>query len=454
MDIRRKQSTLFLIFLKQMIILSFGVLFEVAMIFILFQIGLNMKIILPANYTERAIEKNKDAIAQSEPFDITLIPSTCTYGIFDNNYQYIEGNLNNNIIKKIEKKNGSTSGYRLYVIKRKEGYCVIQYTLTARFANSTLNRLLPKPDSIAIFLVLVIFLILLVANAASIGRRLKKELKPLLGVVDQIQNKELEFEMKYSTVKEFNQVLIALNDMKMALSDSLKKEWESEQMRKAHISALAHDIRTPLTVMKGNAELIREETELTPIYEDTSIICSNIDKIERYIKLLIEATKSEFTIWKNNEAIPINRFLDGIITEAENLCKTKEMDLITKTYHQNETILVDQELISRAIINIIKNAIEHSHLSSANKICASFAYKEGILQVIIEDFGSGFSEEALENATKQFYTDRKERSNENYGLGMYIASEVAKAYDGEITFYNKSDVGAIVTISFIVQNII
>ncbi|WP_455717867.1 ATP-binding protein [Anaerosporobacter sp.] len=454
MGLKRKQSTLFLIVLKQMIILSFGVLFEIATILILFQVGLNTETILPANYSERAIERNIDAIAVSEPFDKTLIPSTCTYGIFDSNYQYIEGNLNKDIINKAKKaiNSESTSGNRFYVIPRNDGYCVIQYTVTARFASGTLDKFLPRPDIIAIFLVLVVFIALLVVNAASIGRRLKKELKPLLGVVDQIQNKELEFDTEYSTIKELNQVLVALNDMKIALSDSLKKEWESEQMRKSHISALAHDIRTPLTIMKGNAQLILEETELTPIYEDASTICSNIDKIERYIKLLIEATKSEFTISKNNEMLPIDRFLNRIITEAEDLCKTKGMDLVTTISHQNETILVDQELITRAIINIIKNAIEHSHTTSATKICASFTYKEGIFRVLIEDFGSGFSEEAIENATKQFYTNRKERSNENYGLGMYIASEVAKAYDGKITFYNKSEVGAIVTISFIVQN--
>lgn len=457
MDIKRKQSTLFFIILKQMIILSFSVLLEITIILMLFQIGLNTKMILPANYSERAIERNIDAIEEREPFDKTLIPSTCTYGIFDSNYQYVEGNLNKDIINKASKaiRNKSTLGIRFYVVPRKDSsYCVIQYSVTARFASSTLDKLFPRLDTIIIFLILVIFIVLLVLNAASIGRRLKKELKPLLGVVDKIQNKELEFDMNYSTIREFNQVLIALNDMKIALSDSLKKEWESEQMRKAHISALAHDIRTPLTIMKGNTELILEESELSTIYEDATTICANIDKIERYINLLIEATKSEFTISKNNETLSIDRFLDSIITEAENLCKTKGMDLVAKTYHQNETILVDQELISRAIINIIKNAIEHSHSPSAKKICATFTYKEGILQVLIEDFGSGFSEEALENATKQFYTDKKERSNENYGLGMYIASEVAKAYDGEVTFYNKSDVGAIVTISFMVEIII
>lgn len=448
MDIRGKQSTLFWIFLKQMIILSFAVLLEIVLFILVFQVGLNTNNILPANYSERVIEMNKEAIAQSEPLDETLIPSTCTYGIFNTNYQYIDGNMNRNIVDSAEKviKNGSTSKYRFYVIPRNDGYCVIQYSVAAKFNNNFLNKLFPSPEIILIFLFLVVFIVLLVVNAAILGRRLKKELKPLLGVVDQIQKKELEFDMEYSTVREFNQVLIALNDMKLALSQSLKKAWESEQMRKSHILALAHDIRTPLTIMKGNAELIREETELEPIYEDASLICGNIDKIERYIKLLIEATKSEFTVSKNNETHTLAPFLNRIIKETKDLCKTKGMELVTTVSHQNETIFVDQELITRAIMNIIKNAIEHS--SSATKICASFVYEEGILQVSIEDFGSGFSEEALNNATKQFYTDRKERSNENYGLGLYIASEVAKAYEGTIEFFNKSDEGAIVSISF------
>jgi two-component system, OmpR family, lantibiotic biosynthesis sensor histidine kinase NisK/SpaK len=450
MDIKRKESTLFWIFLKQLIILSLSVLIEIIIFLVVLQLSINMNIILPANYSERAIIKNKEAIAQSEPFDRTLIPSTCTYGIFDTNYQYIEGNLSKDVIDRAKQiiEGESTSKHRFYVIPRKDTYCVIQYTVTAQFNNRTLHRVLPNLEIIGGSLFLSIFIALLLVNAASVGKRLKKELKPLLDVVDQIQKKELEFEMEYSTISEFNQVLIALHDMKVALSDSLEKEWESEQMRKSHISALAHDIRTPLTIMKGNAELILEENELIPIYEDASIICSNIDKIERYIKLLIEATKNEFTVSKNNVTLTIDRLLNRIITEAEDLCKAKEMELVTTTVHQNETILVDQELISRAIINIIKNAIEHSYSSFATKVCASFIYKEGILQVSVEDYGSGFSEEALKNATKQFFTDRKERANENYGLGMYIASEVAKGYNGTLVFYNKKDVGAIVTITF------
>lgn len=450
MDIRKKQSTLFWIFLKQLIVLSFGVLLEIILFILFFQVGLNTNYILPANYAERVIEKNKEAIAQSEPFDKTLIPNTSAYGIFDVNYQYIEGNISKDIIDSAEKiiRNEYTSNYCFYVIQRDDGYCVIQYSIAAKFNNSLLNKLFPKPEIMLIFLFLTVFTILLVVNAASLGRRLKKELKPLLGVVEQIQKKELDFDMNYSAIREFNQVLVALNDMKLALSQSLKKEWETEQMRKSHISALAHDIRTPLTIMKGNAELILEETELEPIYEDASIICGNIDKMERYIRLLIEATKNEFTVSKNNETITLALFLNQIIMEAKDLCRMKGMELVTTVSHQDETILVDQELVSRAILNIIKNAIEHSSL--ATKICASFIYKEGMLQVSIEDFGSGFSEDALNNATKQFYTDRKERSSENYGLGMYIAAEVAKAYEGTVTFCNKSDVGAIVTISFIV----
>lgn len=449
MDIRkRKQNTLFWLFFKQILMFSLCVLVEIILFYALFQIGLNTNIILPANYSERVIEKNKEAIAQSEPFDVSLIPNTSTYGIFDTNHQYIEGTFDANMIEEARNviKNESRSEYIFYIIPRAEGVCVIQYDINVHFSSSFLNRIFPKPEMTAIFAFLLVFIGILVSSAASVGKKLKRELSPVLEVVDQIQRKELQFEAKYSAITELNQVLIALNDMRIALSQSLEHEWETEQIRKSHISALAHDIRTPLTIMKGNAELILDETELTQIYENATIINDNTDKIERYIKLLIDATKGEPIVATNNKSISIMSLISEIIFEAEILCKTQNISLETKVSHHNEIVIVDQELILRAILNIVKNAIEHS--KSGTKVCVEFIYEEGILQVSIEDFGAGFSEEALGNATKQFYTDRKERANENYGLGMYIASVVAESYGGTIEFFNKSEEGAIVVICF------
>jgi K+-sensing histidine kinase KdpD len=72
-------------------------------------------------------------------------------------------------------------------------------------------------------------------------------------------------------------------------------------------------------------------------------------------------------------------------------------------------------------------------------------YTDNNLVISIEDFGKGFTHESLKYARDQFYTDKTERSEEHYGLGMYFASNVAEKYNGSVTYYNKPDqTGAVV----------
>lgn len=77
------------------------------------------------------------------------------------------------------------------------------------------------------------------------------------------------------------------------------------------------------------------------------------------------------------------------------------------------------------------------------RVCAN------CFQIKVEDFGTGFSTDALRHATEQFYTEKKERSEDHYGLGLYFADMVAKEHNGKLRVENKADGnGAEVTLIF------
>ncbi len=71
----------------------------------------------------------------------------------------------------------------------------------------------------------------------------------------------------------------------------VQREWETEQRRKDNISALAHDIKTPVTIIKGNAELLQEEVDIEQVHCYAEVINTNTDRIEHYIRLLINEAK-------------------------------------------------------------------------------------------------------------------------------------------------------------------
>ena len=436
--IKNKSNTLFWLFIKQLLWLSAYILIEIFAFIILFNIGLNSGFILPANYSEHYLEVNKNIISQSEPFDKSLIPFTCKYGLFDFDGNYLSGDFSEDMADDAKAfiKDSKASNNLFMLIERANGYCVVQYDIYAHFSSYTLHKLFPKFERMYLILFFIIFVVIVINNALHFGRKLKKQLKPVLEEINQIQNKELNVERKHSKIKEFNDILLALYDMETALSQSLKKEWETEQNRKSNISALAHDIKTPLTVIKGNSELILEEDNIAEIYQLTDIINSNSDKIERYIKLLIDETNNTLT-GGNEEQITLTALIDGIIKASEVICNLNGIELITHNKVFEVNMIINKDLVERAVLNLVQNAIEHTN--SRKMIKLYFECLENKLVISVEDFGKGFTSEALKYAKNQFYTEKSERSQEHYGLGMYFASNVAEKYNGGITYYNKPD---------------
>ena len=103
-----------------------------------------------------------------------------------------------------------------------------------------------------------------------------------------VAKQNLDFEVGHSNIKEFEDVLLSFSRMKESLKASLEQQWEAEHMQKEQIAALAHDLKTPLTVIQGNADLI-SETELDEeqrLYAE--YISSSSEQMQLYIRTLID----------------------------------------------------------------------------------------------------------------------------------------------------------------------
>jgi len=447
-----KTNPLFWLFLKQLLLLSSMVLAELLLFFLAFNIGLNCGFIWPANYSEHYLEQNKNKISLSEPFDELLIPHTCKYGLFDFNGNYISGSFDDSTVilaKKYLASQGKV-GSRFWLTKRKDGYCIVNYDISSHFAVPLLHRIFPELELLSINLFILIFIFTVIKIALNFGKKLKTELNPLLEEISRIQNRELNITRKTSKIKEFDDILLSLYDMEIALSQSLKKEWETEQNRKSNISALAHDIRTPLTIIKGNSELIMEMENLIEIYRFAETISANSDKIERYIKLLIDESKNNSTASTENK-INLSQLADNIISQSDELCKANNIELIIHNSVKKAEASINSDLVERAVLNLMKNAVEYTQ--DDRKINLILEVDCNRFIVTVEDFGNGFSNEALKYAKKQFYTEKTERSNEHYGIGLYFANNVAEKYGGSITCCNKDNKkGAIVVFELTLNN--
>ena len=104
-------------------------------------------------------------------------------------------------------------------------------------------------------------LIVCILLTAYFAKMFSKELSPIFKATKEIENQKSDFEMEHSKIKEFENVLLSFDDMRTSLKTSLEKQWSAEQNQREQIASLAHDLKTLLTVMQGNIDLL-DETEL------------------------------------------------------------------------------------------------------------------------------------------------------------------------------------------------
>ncbi len=453
MEMKSKKSrSLYTLFLRHLAVFIILTILLIAAIVLSFYYGMTSGAILPANYAEQAIEQAKEQIKNSQPFDERVIPYPCTFALFDNNDNLVSGNMTNKeIVKAKEVLHNNTKApiSRYLLIHREDGYCIIQYDLQAHFASPTLHKVFPMPELLAILFFLVGFLLIACVIASRFGKKLNAELSPLITATDAIRQQELDFEVSPTHIQEFNTVLNSIDEMKIALGNSLKQQWNAEQNRKTQISALAHDIKTPLTIVKGNTELLLEAELSEADKELLEYIDASSDKIEQYLALLMSAAKAESSVNFNPKSFSVDEFISEIKLEATALCLPKNITLTTDIRDLLETFYGDKVLLVSALSNILANAIEYS--PPHGNVAISISGKEDMLTFTITDSGKGFSFASLKNATQQFYTEKEERSGKHYGMGLFIAESVAKKHYGQLIIANKVEgCGAVVTL--IVKN--
>ncbi len=263
------------------------------------------------------------------------------------------------------------------------------------------------------------------------------QLSPLFEATEKVAEQNLDFEVGHSKIKEFEDVLCSFSDMKNNLKSSLEKQWSAEQLQKEQIAALAHDLKTPLTVIQGNIDLI-SETELDDeqrLY--AGYIIESSGQMGVYIRTLIDISRTVAGYQLNLEEFDIADYMEQIEAQANSLCLTKEICLHMETGANLGTFKADKLLLERAIMNVIGNALDYS--PPKGTVYVEVQKLDGFLQISIIDEGSGFTPEALHHAQEQFFMGNKSRtSNMHFGMGLYITSSIIKQHNGQLILKNSN----------------
>ncbi|WP_124067895.1 HAMP domain-containing sensor histidine kinase [Clostridium sp. E02] len=415
--------------------------------FIVTQILAAIGVLIPPNYAETYIKYNTKNLMNVNEISESILPPGVSFGVYSYENRYLYGNMEKEerelASTVVTKRYSNLMGDNMYyLINREQDMCVIKYgykpiLLFGKFEFFHYNLL-----SMGFILSFCTISYLYELN------RMTKQwfycFHSIENLTETIRNKELELTCAKTNIKEFDQVIHSMQDMSRCLKDSLQNQWTMEQTRNQQIASLAHDVKIPLTIIKGNAELLKLADTEKERQEYTQSILMGESRIEHYIEHILKLSRLDQLSKFNKKEVSAGGWFCSLVRDAKGLAKVYDLNIEYSSPETEFNLYMDPAFLTSAMLNIIMNACEHSPEKSSvfldGKVDGEFVLK-------IRDSGPGFSEEARKNATTLFYMEDKSRGNWNhYGIGMTMANQIIAAHRGTLTIFNTRDSHGCVTV--------
>lgn len=429
-------------FVVRIIVIVFITIFATL---IFFTVGFSSGILRNANYAEKLVQQAENNIKKASTVTVEMIPEELHYVVLNkSNLVIVSGNMSQSEIKKAtaainKNENGGLSNDIYTVIERENEYCVIHYRLAIQFADPILRKYVTMP-AIAYTIATILFLCgALYFNIYRFSKRLKQELAQLNDVTEKIVEEDLSFSLQPTRFLEFDRVLHSLDSLRIALQQSIHAQVVQEKNKHEQMSALAHDIKIPITIIRGNAELLSISTLTETQTEYTEEIVDASQQIEKYVKYLIHVLQHDSDYIMNKRIAKIADFLSLIEKETRAFLAQATVSFnLENNIASNLMWEIDIESMYRAFMNVIMNATQHSTEAG---IIMLITYEDiEYIYYNIVDQGAGFTEEALQKGKEMFYTTDSSRStSEHYGIGLAYASKVVQGHHGELLLGNNCD---------------
>lgn len=463
--IKRKKKRLYAMFIS--FLFRFGILAIglAGLTAVIYMVTVHAGVVRLPSYELDKITRAEGEIRSGGQVDEKLLPDTCRYGVFEKDGTYVYGNLSKEEQEGLWKSQMQSSPALIYgsywkVIEKENGLtALVEYQVIAKFSNPFLRSVFPNAELLFVGAYFLMFFGTAVALAKRQGKYLQKRLNVLKETAERVEREDLDFEREYSDIQEVDHVLGALYQMKEALQKSLKEQWDIKRQKEDQIASLAHDIKTPLTIIRGNTELLLEEETEEEKREWDQEILDNVREIERYLQIL-QRTIRQFDGEPNRGSkdgqeekkeeqknFPASFWIQEICERAQALGRTKKLQICCRAADTDKMIYGRKEECSRALWNIVSNGVDFSPLGG--ELLIEIKESGEFLAVTVTDDGPGFTKEGLAHATEQFYQADKSRTRkDHYGMGLYIASKIMKEYKGFLQLENEEGRGGKVSLYF------
>lgn len=295
------------------------------------------------------------------------------------------------------------------------------------------------------FLYLILFTLLFSRKfAGEINRPLE-----LLSMASQkIKEKDLVFSINYHEDNELGRLCEAFTEMQEELKESLTSQWEMEQERIEMTAALAHDLKSPLSLILAYSDALLEDYQEKDgeLKNYLMVIHENAEKSADFVRQMqYTAELEKKDKGADTERINLEKYLSQRIQSYHLQAQKKSIELsFCISDGVPDQIIVDEEALTRILDNLLSNSLEHTPAGGRIEVNVS-TDKEKIYYTVM-DTGSGFDAKDLKNAFHKFYRgdESRDTSGGHAGLGLYIVKKLAEQMGGTVQISNTSEGGACV----------
>ena len=264
--------------------------------------------------------------------------------------------------------------------------------------------------------------------------RIVKPLEPLSEGVRQIQADNLAYRIDYQNNDEFRPVCNAFNDMAAKLESSTAQQKKEEVNRRELIAGISHDLRTPLTSIKGCIEGIETGVASTPEMRDKylAIIKNKTAVMEHIIEQLFLFSKldmDEFPL--NLRRVDITHAISDMVEDSLPEYTSRGLEIKFAEMPKDIYLSADVIMLRNVIINILENSVKYK-TKEHGKVEISSIIEDNYFALRLSDNGPGVQADMLPKLFDVFYRTDPSRSKLGSGLGLAISGKIIERMNGVI----------------------
>ena len=433
---KRKLTSLRSVLLRYLLLCGGGCALILVLWWGIFMQLINIGFLLPAVASAQACAEARETVAAvtAETFDSNQISDLCRWAVVQND-AVLQTNMDDRHLKIALNAFHGSGNLRYtqyqYDVKMADGsFCLLQYDYATPYADPALRDTLPDFQTCYFVLLAALILVWLGWQTHCTVRVFAAETACLDRAVDAIAAQQPErIDADGARLREFSATLHAMQTMGRELTDSLQSQWRMEQQRAEQIAALTHDLKTPLSIIQGNADLLAEDALSADQQTQVEAILRGTDRAQQYLAALRTACAPPAT----GETFPSHTLVSELAETARALCAPAGVQLILNEQWQGTLCAAQCDLL-RAAENLLDNAVRYTPRGGTVTLLVTKEKQDFILRVT--DTGPGFTAEALAKAGELLYTEAARSDTAHQGFGLYFARRVALSHSGTLRLSN------------------